>query len=156
MFTACVLNVLIASPSDTISDREAVRDAIREWNDFNASATAVVLLPLLWETHSTPQMGDRPQSILNKQLVNRADLLIALFWMRLGNPTGAADPGTVEEIREFMDQEKPVMIYFSEAPPGPVLNLDTTQIEAVKAFRPTLELKGSSAPMSPRQTCEMW
>lgn len=41
-----------------------------------------------------------PASPLNKQLVEKADILVALFWHRLGSPTGEAESGTIEEIQE--------------------------------------------------------
>ena len=47
-------------------------------------------------THSRPQMGDRPQELINKQLVGHCDLLIGSFWTRLGTPTGRAESGTAE------------------------------------------------------------
>lgn len=58
-------------------------------------------------------MGKRPQAIINKQLVETCDLLVAIFWTRLGTHTGEAESGTVEEIIEFRKAEKPVLLYFS-------------------------------------------
>jgi len=58
-------------------------------------------------------MGDRPQAILNKQLGEISNILIGIFWTRLGTHTGQAESGTVEEIEEFMKAGKPVLLYFS-------------------------------------------
>lgn len=64
-------------------------------------------------------MGDRPQAIINKQLLEQSDLLVAVFWTRLGSPTGATNSGTVEEIEEHLAAKKPTMLYFSSAPVRP-------------------------------------
>lgn len=97
-YLANVLNVMIASPSDVIQERLAIRDVITEWNTIHARDRKTVLMSIGWETHAVPDMGDRPQAIINKQLLHDADLLVAVFWARLGSPTGVAASGTIEEI----------------------------------------------------------
>jgi hypothetical protein len=56
-FRATVLKVMIASPGDVADERRIVTEAIHRWNDANAHARQLVLLPIKWETHSTPQLG---------------------------------------------------------------------------------------------------
>src|SRR5258706_8401132 len=99
-YTANVVRVMIASPSDVVQERRVIRDVIEEWTAVHAEDRRTVLLPVGWETHSSPDMGDRPQAVLNKQLLKSCDLIVAVFWTRLGSPTGAAASGTVEEINE--------------------------------------------------------
>src|SRR5438552_9179076 len=118
-YDAKVYNVMIASPGDVELERSIVREVVSDWNAANSAARAMVLQPVGWETHSAPAMGDRPQSIINKQVLQKSDLLIAMFWTRLGTPTGAAPSGTVEEIEEHVKAGKPAMIYFSSAPVRP-------------------------------------
>src|SRR5206468_6654815 len=101
-YTATVVKVMIASPSDVPQERRLARDVIEEWNAIHAEDRGIVLMPVGWETHSSPEMGDRPQAIINRQLLRNSDLLIAVFWTRLGSPTGAAQSGTVEEIEEHL------------------------------------------------------
>ena len=115
-YTANVINVMIASPSDASQERQIARDVIAEWNTIHAKDKRTVLMPIGWETHSVPDTGDRPQAIINGQLLKDADLLIAMFWTRIGSPTGAARSGTVEEIEEHIRAGKSAMIYFSSAP----------------------------------------
>src|SRR3990172_1493833 len=116
---ATVYRVLIASPSDVLSERKAISEVLYAWNALNSVAMNIVLLPVMWETHSAPEMGGRPQEIINKQLVRDCDFLIGTFWTRIGTHTGVAESGTVEEIREFLKAGKPVMLYFSTAPVVP-------------------------------------
>lgn len=80
---------------------------------------STIVEPVLWETHSRPAFGDRPQELLNQQLVKNCDLLIGAFWTRLGTPTGKAESGTAEEIEQFRSEGKPVLLYFSSAPAMP-------------------------------------
>src|SRR4051794_33094357 len=110
---------MVASPSDVAQERVIVREILAEWNAIHSEDRKIVLMPLLWEANAAPAMGDRPQAIINGQLLKNADLLVAMFWTRIGSPTGVAKSGTVEEIEEHLKAGKPAMIYFSSAPVRP-------------------------------------
>ncbi|WP_425616228.1 hypothetical protein NA78x_006167 [Anatilimnocola sp. NA78] len=105
------LNIAIASPGDVSQEREAI---LRVCNRWNGRHDDVVLHPEMWEYKSVPTMGDSPQSILNKAIIEKSDLLIAILWTKLGTPTPTASSGTVEEIREFILAKGPrrAMLYF--------------------------------------------
>lgn len=133
---------MVASPSDVPQERVIVRDVIAEWNAVHAEDRRTILMPLGWETHATPEMGDRPQAIINGQLLKKADLLIAIFWTRIGSPTGAAKSGTVEEIEEHIGAGKPAMIYFSSAPVRPD-SIDEKQYSALREFMGPCGIEGS-------------
>lgn len=133
-FIANVVKVMIASPGDVAEERQAIRDLVSEWNYIHAEDRGLVLMPVGWETHSTPTMGDRPQAIINKQVLQNCDLLVVVFWTRLGSPTGQAASGTVEEIEEHLKAGKPAMLYFSSA----LVRLDSVndkQYKALTAFK---------------------
>jgi hypothetical protein len=134
VFQATVFNVMIASPGDVSAERQIVRDVIFGWNAINAGATKIVLLPVGWETHSYPSVGDPPQTILNEQVLAPCDLLVAIFGSRIGTPTNRFPSGTVEEIETHLNAGKPVMLYFSS---GPILrqNLDPEQYKRLEEFR---------------------
>ncbi|ARA77822.1 hypothetical protein B5S52_18855 [Pectobacterium brasiliense] len=140
-FSATVLNVLIASPSDVPEEREAITESLYEWNALNSQTTGYVLLPVRWESHSAPTMGDRPQGIINNQVVRNCDMLIGAFWTRLGSPTGVEESGTVEEIKWFLKQQKPVMLYYSKKQVDLDL-IDTQQLEKLKEFKKSIRDKG--------------
>lgn len=140
-YDAKVYAVMIASPSDVVTEREIICDVIHEWNAINSNSTKRVLLPLSWDTHSAPEMGDRPQEIINKQVLRDADLLVAVFWTRIGSSTGKAISGTVEEIEEHIASGKPVMIYFSQQPVTPD-SVEEEQYRALKEFRAKCKEKG--------------
>lgn len=115
-YIATVIPVMIASPGDVEQEREEVRNAIYNWNDINSKNTSMILNPIGWETHGAPEMGDRAQALINKRLLTDCDLLIAVFWTRIGTPTGSYESGTVEEIERHIAEDKPTMIYFSKTP----------------------------------------
>jgi hypothetical protein len=140
-YQARVINVMIASPGDVAAERSAIQAIIHRWNSVNAEDHRTVLMPIMWETHSTPEMGDRPQAIINRQLLERCDLLVAAFWTRLGTPTGAAASGTVEEIHKHVDSGKPAMVYFSNKPVA-LDSVDIDQYKALKEFRDDCKKKG--------------
>ena len=140
-YKATALNVMVASPSDVPQERVIVRDVIAEWNAVHAKDRKTVLMPLGWETHATPEIGDRPQAIINGQLLKEADLLVAIFWTRIGSPTGTANSGTVEEIEEHIGAGKPAMIYFSSAPVRPD-SIDEKQYSALREFKESLRARG--------------
>ncbi|MBT0366351.1 DUF4062 domain-containing protein [Morganella morganii subsp. morganii] len=133
-YRAEVYKIFIASPSDVAEERNVITKVIQEWNDINSEDRQVVLLPLRWETHSSPTYGKRPQSIINKQVVDNCDLLIGIFWTRIGSPTGISDSGTIEEITRVSNDGKPVMLYFSKAKASPD-DLDLEQLDKLRKFK---------------------
>lgn len=140
-YSATVLNVLIASPSDIPEERSAIAESLYDWNALHSQTFGYVLLPVKWESHSAPVMGDRPQAIINNQVVRNCDMLIGAFWTRLGSPTGREESGTVEEIRYFLKLNKPVMLYYSKQK-ADLDRIDTQQLDKLKEFKASIRNKG--------------
>ncbi len=121
--------IVISSPSDIVEELDAVSEIIDYWNITNSDDYGAMLEQVSWKTHATSEIGDRPQAIINKQLeLKDCDILIAIFWTRLGTPTGEAESGTIEEIEGFRKADKPVSIYFSSIPVSPK-NINIEQYE---------------------------
>lgn len=137
---ATAVYVMIASPSDVSDARNAVYTALARWNESNTQAQKIALIPLGWETGVVPTLGDDPQAIINRQLLDRADIVFALFGSRLGRATPQAVSGTVEEIEKAEDAGKPVHLYFSTSPhPNDV---EPSQLQALRDFRTAVEPRG--------------
>ncbi len=79
--------------------------------------------------------------MLNKQLIEKCDFLIGVFWTRLGTHTGVAESGTVEEIEEFRRAGKPVLLYFSSRPVEPQ-SIDPAQYKRLTRFRNRMKKEG--------------
>jgi len=133
-YNSRVYRILIASPSDVEDEREIIVRIIQEWNDLYSYTRRVVLLPLRWETHAAPDYGTRPQEVINRAIVDECDLLVGVFWTRIGSPTGVADSGTLEEIERVGKAGKPIMLYFSSIEIDPD-RIDTSQYERLKDFK---------------------
>lgn len=91
-------------------------------------------MPLGWETHSAPELSGRPQELINERVLKHADLLVGIFWTRIGTPTGKNISGTIEEIEEHRKAGKPVMLYFSEAKVE-ATNIDPEQFKSLQEFK---------------------
>ena len=139
-YPATVYRVFIASPSDVTEEREIVTKVIDDWNAAHSEKESIVLLPIRWETNAYPEMGAPAQEILNKQILKDADLLIGIFWGRLGTPTDKHLSGTVEEITEHINAGKPAMLYFCKRPLPP--NVDTDQLNKLREFKDVCSKKG--------------
>jgi hypothetical protein len=140
---ATILKVLIASPSDVDEEREEIGLTIRRWNAANASA-GLFLEPVAWETHSFPALGDEPQSVLNKQIGDDIDLLIGVFWTRIGTRTQHYPSGTAEEIARCRAQGCPTLLYFSKRQ-ADLGNIDTRQLASVRKLEKIYRRAGITA-----------
>jgi hypothetical protein len=133
---------MIASPGDVLEERNVARDVIHEWNYVHSSpSTGTVLIPVGWETHSSPDLGGRPQQIINERVLKNCDLLIGIFWTKLGTPTGDSASGTAEEIERHVADGKPAMVYFSEKPIAPD-SIDSDQYAALQKFKEWCKTQG--------------
>lgn len=114
MFKALVHKIMVGAPSDVNLEVNAVFEAIFEWNRINSESKQIVLLPSYWKTDAFPTLTDKPQKAINKQLVDKSDMLICIFGSKIGTPTEDNISGTVEEIEEHRKANKPVMVFFKK------------------------------------------
>ena len=78
-------------------------------------------------------MGNRAQALINERVLAYSELMVGIFWSRLGTPTGGCPSGSVEEIQRHMSAGKPAMLYFSEARVPE--DVDAEQLAALQQFR---------------------
>lgn len=140
-YEATVFNVMIASPGDVPAERSIARDVITEWNAVHSASREIVLMPTGWESHTSPEMGDAPQSIVNKQVPEKCDLLIGVFWTKIGTRTKEYASGTVEEIERHIESGKPTMLYFSNQP-ARLDSVDDGQYQELKKFKASCRERG--------------
>jgi len=95
---------LFISPSDVEAERKAISEVISSWNAQIGESLGTRIELVRWESHSIPEIGDEPQAILNRQLVDNCDFGIAVFWSRLGTPTADHVSGSIEEIEKLMER----------------------------------------------------
>lgn len=136
-----LLKVLIAAPSDAGAARDQIVRTVAEWNDLHSESLGVVLLPIRWDLSAAPAMGEPPQDVINRQLTDKADLLVGTFWARLGSPTTNSQSGTVEEIERLIAKGFPVALYFSKQD-VPAAALDTRQLDRLRAYQDEIKDRG--------------
>ena len=135
-YPTLVLCGLIASPGDTQTFRDLMPKVFRTWNNTHAEREGVTLRDLLWEDLA-PGLGQPAQGQISREL-GRADFLVALFNSRVGSPVDAEISGTVQEISDFEAAQKPVMIYFSDAPVDRI-TAASPQFQQLSAWRQQYE-----------------
>lgn len=136
-----IVRITLCSPSDVSKERDIVLKEIEQWNLHHWDKMNCGIKLRHWQTDAVPDMSDRPQGVINRQLVDDADAVVALFWSRFGTPTGVAQSGTEEEVRRAMASKTRVMLYFSDLEPLPP-NVDETQLSRLQAFRAEMCPKG--------------
>jgi hypothetical protein len=139
--TVTLHRMLVASPGDCAGERKMIPRLVADWNAAHSLATATIIESVLWETHARPELGDRAQGIINRQLVDACDFVVGVFWTRIGTPTGVAPSGTAEEIERFRSAGKEVLLYFSNAPIPPD-KIDPEQYGALRDYQKRVEPTG--------------
>jgi DUF218 domain-containing protein len=141
--SARIIKVFIASPGDLTLEREMLMHALGEWNAQNALEYHVVFLPVTWETHAYSDLrhGARTQSLINTQTLDDCEMLMGMFWGRLGTDTGKFPSGTVEEIERFLELGKPVMLYFSQKMVT-IEGVSPTQLAKLEKFKKQVKKHG--------------
>jgi hypothetical protein len=133
---ATVYEVLIASTSDVQLEREILAQTVADWNSVHSKALGIILQALRWEFDAVPSVGEDPQSIITAEIVDKADILMGVFWMRLGTRTKKSPSGTAEEIEHFRATGKDVLLYFSQA--RLPFDHDPEQLRLLKSYKETL------------------
>jgi len=140
------MRVFIASPGDVYLERDEACRVIHNWNAAHSMSRSVLIEPVRVETHSHGVQGGHPQDLINSQLLERCDLLVAILWSRLGTPTNSDLSGTVQEIREFAESKghEGVLIFFCDrALPN---SIDLAQVQAVRDFKDSIKSNGLYTP----------
>jgi len=132
-YSATTYRMLISAPSDvTDADIATIMETVARWNANYGQTFGSTVVPLHWRLNSAAHHGERPQAVLNSQLVESVDIVVALFWHRLGSDTGEAESGTVEEIEEASDAGAYVGILRCKRPYPP--DVDTDQLRRLREF----------------------
>ncbi|MFW7433950.1 DUF4062 domain-containing protein [Vagococcus carniphilus] len=142
MKTINLIKVFIASPGDIAAKRNEVEETIYRWNIENTDNTKVILMPIRWETNAIPTYinNSSGQSVINKQIVENSDILLAIFGHKLGSPVDNYRSGTIAEIDYFYKNSKgEVGIFFLDEPVPQILAEEYIE---VKKYRDSLEDKG--------------
>jgi len=97
--------LFIASPSDVQAERDAVEEVIKKVNLQNDEG--IHLDVIRWEDFATPNWGHPQDVIFENTQFEKTDIFVAIFWSRMGTPSGRKNPttgneylsGTMEELQ---------------------------------------------------------
>ncbi|MBQ4439480.1 hypothetical protein II898_11480 [bacterium] len=140
----CNVKVMIVSPSDVPKkQREIVKNALYHWNEINFKN--IVFSVLGYDINAHADSGSHPQESLNHQLLEQADLIIAIFWTKLGTPTREYPSGSEEEIERHINAGKKALLFFSNERIDPQLLIDPKRREQYEQLMKYKESKKNTA-----------
>lgn len=142
--------VLLSRPGDANLYAEIASETIEEINRQHSRSTGIHFHPLDWAKDSYADSGAEPQQLLNRQIVNKADIVLAIFKERMGTPTQRFDSGTEEEIMLALEAGKPVHAYFWQ-PPKEFIPADSVQYERLESFKSRISVSLIYATFSDEQ-----
>jgi hypothetical protein len=144
-----LFKVFVASPGDVQEERQAIEPVVDEINQTMGRQLRLRLDVVRWETDAYPGFAaGGPQAVIDGQLpVEDCDVVIGIFWRRLGTPTPRAASGSASEIERACEaaltRRKPhVMVYFSDRPAAPRTLDEIDQWRKVVEFRTKVEKAG--------------
>lgn len=92
------IKCFIASPGDTLEERNACENVFDEINHGLGSCHGFRLVSVRWEKDVYPSVGEYGQQVINQQTEGNYDLFIGIMKSRFGTPTPQAGSGTEEEF----------------------------------------------------------
>lgn len=129
-----IYDLLISCPGDVQAGVDSIKNAVDSFNRSLGSSNGIHVQIKYWGTDVYPASGDSPQNIINKQIVESADMVVAIFGNRFGTATDNYGSGTEEEIKKMMDADKQVFLYFLNQKINPH-EFDTKQFDQIQELK---------------------
>ena len=153
------LRVVVASPGDVQKERDLLPGVFEELNGGVAYMCGVRLELHRWETDAYPGFhAEGPQGLIDRILkIDDSDVVIGIFWKRLGTPTPSGETGTEHELnlalQAWKNNKRPeVMVYFDQKAYSLKSKEETDQWGRVLEFHKAVPKEGLSWPYrGPRQ-----
>ena len=80
-----VCRLMISCPSDVKTEVEIINRVVDNINDSIGISMDIFVKTLYWSKNVMPEAGNYPQSIINKQILDKSDAIIAIFGNRMVN-----------------------------------------------------------------------
>lgn len=143
------LRVVLVSPSDVKEERDYAERVIEEINEVLAPTLELSLKIFRWESDTTPAFHARgPQGVIDFMAdITNCDIVLAIFWKRLGTPLDSGLTGTEHEFwkayKSWQEHRRPqIMTYFNRAPLQYLSIEEADQIKALLEFRTRFPKEG--------------
>ena len=126
-----VYRLLIAAPADVAAARQTILETIQDWNLANARR-GIALEAARWEQVVSPGASDRSADAIVRDLAAEFDLVVGVYWTRLGAGAGARR-GSLDAVAALASRQRPVVLCFSTSPVPP--DVDAAQYRELLDFR---------------------
>lgn len=127
--------ILLSAPSDVDVYLKNVQKAITKYNQQLGFDTGIIFETKHWKEDVYPDYGSSAQDIINKQIVEKSEIVIALFGARIGTPTDKFESGTIEEIVKISEMGGKVLTFFATGKLVDIGSMDPVQLAKVQAFK---------------------
>lgn len=137
--------IFIASPSDTIQEREICDKVFNEISHGIGNIFNFRIDSIKWENDVRPSIQDKDgQSIINDQIGSSYDIFIGIMNKKFGSPTSKAGSGTEEEFnnayQRYQEQKNvEVVFYFNDEPPKSMSELNPEELIKIRDFKSKLK-----------------
>lgn len=127
-------DLLISCPSDVTEHIPKIERSVSLCNNLYGRYNNIIVRMLHWSTNVSPDMRDLAQRVINKEIVDSADMVVGIFGNRFGTPTKEYGSGTEEEIERMIANDKKVFLYFLNVPVLPK-DISFEQYNKVQEFK---------------------
>lgn len=103
------VQVMISSPADVMEECKVIKETLKNFSDENGTYSFVANT---WKDNAPVDSRNPAQKQINNTILEEADIVIAVFGLKLGSPTENYESGTVEEIERHIAKGKYTCIYF--------------------------------------------
>lgn len=140
------MRCFIASPGDTVEERNACEEVFEEINHGLGRSIGFRIVSLRWEKDVYPGVAEYGQQVINRQVEGKYDLFVGIMKSRFGTPTPQAGSGTEEEFNiayeKYQNGEIDNIFFYFGAPNMSPYDLDLEQFQKVKDFRKKIQNNG--------------
>lgn len=129
------INLFISHPGDIKDEIDCIQSCVKEINKIQNE----YILECLDGTFDTyTEVGEYPQEVISKQIGPKYDILVGIFWQRIGTPTKKEKSGTIEEIKGAISKKKQLLVYFNISCPQNLNQIDLGQLKEIRLFKEEL------------------
>lgn len=136
-----LIKLFVSCPSDIINELDSIRLIVEEINKTSGKQNKFILEVIHWTKDTYTGIGTDAQEVINKQI--SYDILVSIFWQKIGTPTLRGESGTAEEIDIAIDNPNVrLLVYFNIAPPEDLNSIDLEQLIKLREYKQKLSGRG--------------
>lgn len=142
-----LIKVFASFPVDVADEASSLDTVAGELNRSIGDIHGIRFEVVNWRRDVRPEAGHDVQAVVNAQIGEDYDAIVATFWGRAGTPTPRAESGTIEEVKAALERSRrsdgrpAVMIYMKSGGINP-LKIDVHQLSVLAEFRAWLSRNG--------------